>query len=112
MSYSIQEGVQDAEKRVQAERAIAERFPDAYLSERNCWVSPSAVEHVTDIEIVAVSVEKGAVVYTYLMVEGMRVYAPLNQGGVAHHLVFLHKLKEERPEAYKALVDVAAGRKP
>jgi len=114
MSYSIQEGVTDAEKRLQAERLIAERFPDAYLwslagSGDRVWTSPSAAEHVTDIDIVPISPEKGAVVYMYLLVDGMRVYAPLS-AGVEHHAVLLHRLKGERPETYKALVDFAAGR--
>jgi hypothetical protein len=110
MSYSIREGVEDAEKRLRAERAIAERFPDARLGDQinkdRVWMSESAGPHVTDIELVPD--DKGSfVVYTYLTVEGMRVYAYATMGP-AYGLVWLHTLRDNCPDAYRTMVDVAA----
>jgi hypothetical protein len=112
VSYSIQDGISSNEEKLKAARLIADRFPDTYLwtvsPGNSMWVSPSAAEHVTDIDFDVISAEKGAVVYTYLTVEGTRVYAPPIYSMV-HHVVLLHRLKKERPEVYKALVEFVAG---
>ena len=119
MPTSIAEGVQESEGRLKAEKAIAKRFPDAILREvagDYVWMAESAVEHVTDFTIIAgesysdwernrgkprVYVE----VYSYLTVEGMRVYAP--PGSNSHHLVWIRHLKDKHPEVYKVLVATA-----
>jgi hypothetical protein len=83
MAYSIREGVEDREKQLQAERAIAERFPDATLWDRvrgeAVWASESAIPHVTDIDLVPD--DKGNIhVYTYLMVEPGCGFTPVASG--------------------------------
>ncbi len=115
MSYGIQEGIGELEQKLKAERAIAERFPDAVL-DRLCdgnqvWVSESATDHTTDLHIAYVPpTERNStqtiIVYTYLTVEGMRVFA---RPGIAsgHHLVWLDDLRKKHPEAYKARVETA-----
>lgn len=110
MSYSISEGVEDAEKRLKAERAIAERFPDARLGDRlnkdRVWMSESAGPHVTDIDLVSDG-KDGFLVYTYLIVEGMRLYA-YPAMGPCYGLVWQHTLRDNLPDVYKTMVDVAA----
>ena len=107
MSYSIQEGVEDAKRRLKAEEAIAEKFPDARLgdlaSNRSVWLSESACPHVTDIELV-VGAKNDIYIYPYLTVEGMRVYARGNWDMT--HYTWLEAIKKH-PDAYKILVDIA-----
>ena len=102
----------DAERRLAGQRAIAERFPDARMGDQinndRVWMSESAAPHVTDIELV--SDGKGGVeVYTYLVVEGMRVYA-FARMGPAYGAVWQGTLRDKFPDVYKTMVDVAAGR--
>lgn len=111
MPTGIQSGIEELEEKLKAERAIAERFPDAILGNRadgtQIWWSESAAPYVTDVEIFPVSGEKDArsptlMVYTYLTIEGMRVYA--RPSYPAYSLVWLDAMKRKHPEAYKAMV--------
>ncbi len=114
MTYSIQEGISDLEKKLAAERAIAERFPDAYLGDRadgvQIWWSEDAAPHVTDIEIVHVKSDYAShlqtiLIYPYLSVEGMRVYSRATMP--TYHHVWLESLKKQHPEAYNLMVAAA-----
>ena len=123
MPTSINEGLRELEEKIKAERAIAEKFPDAYLHElidgRYMWVSRLAREHVTDVDLIYAAVYRDrdwesrrgqprieCAAYTYLTIEGMRVYAEPSFGS-GSTLVLLADLKKKHPEAYKALVDLA-----
>jgi hypothetical protein len=95
--------------RLRAESAIAERFPDVTLHERTdgkyVWMSDSIREHATDVELVpppAAGRFPTILAYPYVLVEGMRVYAP-----PIEHLVWLRDLKDKHPEAYRAVVAAA-----
>jgi hypothetical protein len=116
----IQTGIEELERKLVAERAIAERFPDARLYEMvngdAVWMSESASEHTTDVALITTEEYRdwerdhgrpriSITVLAYLTIEGMRVYA--EPGMTSHHLVWLSHLKEKQPEVYKALVEAA-----
>jgi hypothetical protein len=105
MSYSIQEGAEDARKRQEALEAIAEKYPDAWLDTlddgRKVWMS-NKVEP-TDFEIVP-SERTGGHIVKYTAVQEMRVYMA---HGTHTHLGYFFGtlLKKEHPDVYKQLLE-------
>jgi len=113
MSYSISSGIQELEEKLESERAIAKRFPDAILEKRvdgsQVWMAESAKGQTTDIELIPSSPAKDRsypsheiLIYSYLTVEKMRVYA--REYIPTAHYVWLETLKTRHPDIYKALV--------
>lgn len=108
MGTSIREGISDLERRLKAELAIAERFPDAYLrdvGDSTFWMSANAAPHTTHIDLVQMPKRDGVYVYTYLLVEDMRVYA--EQCGTTYAGVWLDVLREEHPEVFATMLSRA-----
>jgi hypothetical protein len=105
MSYSIQEGAEDAKKRQEALEAVATKYPDAYLDtlddKRKVWMSPTV--QPTDFEIIS-SEQTGGVIARFATVESVRVYLP---HGTHLHLGYFFgtTLKKEHPDVYKQLLE-------
>ena len=108
MPIHIHEDIRTLEERLRAEKAIAERFPDASLGVlpdgNRAWMSDAAQDAATDFEVRASS-DKTPYVLSYVMVEGLRVYA---RNWPTHIFSFLETVKHHHAEAYKILVNLAA----
>ena len=105
MPYSIQESLEDTAKQLESERAVAEKFPDAYLSDlpngHSVWVSENA--NPTDVEIVGDG--RSFFFCPYEIVGIHRVY--VKSFIFKYAILVLKDLKTQKPEAYEALVALA-----
>lgn len=105
MSYSIQEGVEDAKTRLAALTAIAEKYPNARLETlddgRKVWMADNV--EPTDFEVVT-SERTGGVIVKYATLGETRVYLPY---GTHLHLGYFFgtTLKKEHPDVYKQLLE-------
>jgi len=114
MSYSIEDGIREAEQTQIVFKQIGARFPDARLDQhgrdrgaRGYWVS----ERLKPEECDHIAVGANDVVRVGTLVGGVMVAMPL---GMSAQTVaaLLFKLKEQSPEQFRALALFAAGAKP
>ena len=102
MSYSIREGIEDAKRRLEAEVAIGEMFPDAYVSDlpdgSRVWVS----EAVVPDQFRVVVGEKRAYFCPYVMVKTLAVFT--THWGWQDAGVTLMDLPKTDPDLNKAIL--------
>jgi hypothetical protein len=106
MSYSVDEALEDGEKRHLFFMALKKDYPDAYLS-GNRWESPSLT--LEDCDGFELDAEKSALGYSsvraklYRTVETGRVYLRTFTGGVAMEPLLQHT-KSQNPEFFSRLL--------
>lgn len=104
MGYSISEGIEDAKRRLEAEVAIAERFPDAYLSDlpdgSQVWTS----ERVEPDEFRIVVGKDRAYFCPYTMVKTLAVFT--THWKFVDAAVFAMDLKKKQPDLHKDILTV------
>lgn len=107
MSYNIRDGIEDAKRRLEAEVAIAERFPDAYVSDlpdgSQVWVS----EAVEPDQFRIVVGKDRAYFCPYTMVKTLAVFT--THLGWKDASVAVMGLKKENPDLNKALLNRIMG---
>jgi len=102
---TIQEGLQHSREQVQAEEAIAERYPatrvEALPGDTRVWTSRQVLEDATDIRILGNHTVMAAIL---VEVQGVPVFNP------AYMNLYraLELFKEKDPEAYQRFVQVVA----
>lgn len=106
MPYSIREGVEDSHKRLVAEKAIAERYPDAVLDDlpdgRRVWSSVKATTDTNDFDIVLSKDKADTTFCPFLEVEGMRVYGDPWKWKAS--ITVLHEIRKNHPDLQKGLL--------
>ena len=100
---TIQEGLQHSRKQVQAEEAIAERYPDARIEElpgnTRAWASPQVLADATDLQVLTRS---DVMVTLSVEVQGVQVLNPSYMG--LHTALDL--FKKESPDGYRRFVQI------
>lgn len=114
MSCSIDEGVDNAEERLEALRAVKEKFPDATLERLPggdyAWFSHKVTAHVSKIHVIGRE-DGRSYFYLYAEVRGIRVYAEVS---VWHYDVrnVLDRLERDHPVAFSQLIECIQSCKP
>lgn len=108
MGYTISEGIEDAKRRLEAEVAIAERFPDAYLSDlpdgSRVWTS----EHVEPSDFRIVVGKEGAYFCPYVLVKTLAVFT--THWKFVDAAVWVMDLKKKQPDLHKDILTVLGQR--
>jgi hypothetical protein len=94
VSYYIDEGIQDAKRRLKAYEAIQKRYPGARLYNDH-WYADDVGDDATGIEV------EGKQLRIYVEVEGARVYSHYVYEDT--HVLFW-RLQRERPKLYDGIL--------